>query len=98
MVPERWQSDPEGGAPRTVGGFVTRGVLGRGGMGVVYEAWHRKHGAVALKVLSPFLAHDHRARARFRREAEALTRARHPHVVAILDASFGEEPHLALEL
>jgi eukaryotic-like serine/threonine-protein kinase len=98
MVPERWQSDPDGGAPRTVAGFVTRRVLGRGGMGVVYEAWHRRYGAVALKVLNPILAHDHRARARFRREAEALTRARHPHVVAILDAAFGDEPYLALEL
>jgi eukaryotic-like serine/threonine-protein kinase len=97
MVPERWPCS-EGGAPRTFGRFVAGRVLGRGGMGVVYEAWHPQHGAVALKVLSPILAHDPRARARFRREAEALTRARHSHVVAILDASFGTEPYLALEL
>ncbi|MFI6024764.1 serine/threonine-protein kinase [Amycolatopsis magusensis] len=68
------------------GGFRIDGVLGRGGMGVVYRAWqHRVRRPVALKVLPPEYAEDPVYRERFGREAAALAMLDSPHVVAIHD-------------
>jgi tetratricopeptide (TPR) repeat protein len=75
-------------------------VLGEGGMGVVYLARHRRlNRRVALKMIRDggLARPDHRAR--FRIEAEAVARLRHPNVVQIFD--FGEadgRPYVALEL
>ena len=58
-------------------------------MGRVYAAEHLALGApVAVKFLLGFLARDPIVRARFRREALALAKLRHPSVVSVLD--FGE--------
>jgi len=66
--------------------FVLGRVLGRGGMGVVYEATHRWTGRrVALKLIHPALADDPELATRFLQEARAATRLRHPHVVDVLD-------------
>ena len=63
--------------------------VGRGGMGVVHEAFDETLGRrVALKVLAVPLA-DEAARARFLREARAAARLDHPGIAAIHDA--GEE-------
>jgi serine/threonine-protein kinase len=60
--------------------------LGRGGMGEVYLAEHielaRKE---ALKILMPSLARDRQFVSRFRREARAVNRLRHPNIVALYD-------------
>ena len=59
-------------------------VLGRGGMGVVLKA--RDPGldrTVAIKVLTPALAHGANARRRFAREARAVAAVGHEHIVAI---------------
>jgi serine/threonine protein kinase len=74
--------------------------LGEGGMGQVYLAEHVKMGRKsAIKVLSPSMAHDPDAVARFNREAANASRISHPHVCAIYD--FGETPegliYLAME-
>jgi serine/threonine protein kinase len=61
-------------------------LLGRGGMGSVYEALHvdlKKR--VAIKVLSHALATTTEGRARFVREGEAAARIQHPHVVGVDD-------------
>ncbi|MBA3397478.1 MAG: serine/threonine protein kinase [Deltaproteobacteria bacterium] len=60
-------------------------LLGRGGMGAVYRAHHPDFGVpVALKVMSPALASDRDAQARFLREALVLEALVHPNVVPFL--------------
>jgi predicted Ser/Thr protein kinase len=61
-------------------------LVGRGGMGRVYEAFGADGGRrVALKVLSEALAKDSQFVRRFRREAKVLAGLSHPHVVELLD-------------
>ncbi|MBI5366515.1 MAG: serine/threonine protein kinase, partial [Planctomycetes bacterium] len=58
--------------------------LGRGGMGVVYEAWDGDlERRVALKTLLPEAASTPQAVERFLREARAAARLRHPHIVPV---------------
>ena len=66
-----------------VGRYVLRRVIGRGGMGVVYEAVDSAlQRVVALKVLQSDLGgHE----ARLLREAEAMAKLAHPNVVTIHD-------------
>jgi serine/threonine protein kinase len=63
------------------------GVLGQGGMGVVYRATDlRLNRAVALKVIKPELSQDEDFRRRFRRESELAASVRQPNVVTIYQA------------
>src|SRR4051812_33139639 len=56
--------------------------IGRGGMGRVYKALHAVMGrVVALKLMSPEMAEDARARERFLREVRSVTRLSHPNIV-----------------
>ncbi|MCE9532728.1 MAG: protein kinase [Planctomycetes bacterium] len=74
--------------------------LGRGGMGVVYKARHRKLDRfVALKMIDHERTPSPRALARFRAEAETIARMQHPNIVQIFE--IGQDkgfPFLALEL
>ncbi len=77
-------------APReplpSVPGYEILAERGRGGMGVVYRA--RQTGlnrTVALKMLLPEAAATAELLARFRREAEALARLRHPNIITVYD-------------
>jgi predicted Ser/Thr protein kinase len=64
-------------------------LLGRGGMGAVYQARQQKlDRLVALKVLPAEWSRDPAFAERFAREAKALARLNHPHIVAVHD--FGE--------
>ncbi|HQY65518.1 MAG TPA: serine/threonine-protein kinase, partial [Polyangiaceae bacterium] len=60
-------------------------VIGRGGMGTVYEAEDRARGRVAVKVLPLALSGDRSFVERFRREAKVLASLSHPHLVEVLD-------------
>src|SRR5262249_19972355 len=67
--------------------------LGQGGMGAVYRATHLgTTRTVAVKVSQPRYARDPEFVARFRREAEAAGRLRHPNVVDVTDFGFAETP------
>src|SRR5262245_6198762 len=64
--------------------FVLLRLIGRGAMGVVFEArdeWIERH--VAIKLLHPLYADRSHVVRRFRREAQAMARVSHPNVVAI---------------
>ncbi|MEZ6187766.1 MAG: protein kinase [Planctomycetota bacterium] len=67
--------------PAPFGPYRLERELGRGGMGVVYEATDPSGRRVALKTLSG-RAHPQRLE-RFQREREALARLRHPHVIPV---------------
>jgi serine/threonine-protein kinase len=61
-------------------------LLGSGGMGFVYRAFHvLLERDVALKVLRPEFAVNEESTARFLAEARAANTVRHPHVVDVLD-------------
>jgi serine/threonine protein kinase/Flp pilus assembly protein TadD len=63
--------------------------LGRGGMGVVYKARQKSlDRLVALKILAPEREKDPQFADRFAREAQALARMSHPHIVTVYD--FGQ--------
>ncbi|MGE3175119.1 MAG: protein kinase [Planctomycetota bacterium] len=79
-------ADDDDAAPdgEVLGDFRLVRELGRGGMGIVHEAWQRSlDRRVALKLLSPALSADPAAVARFRREAAAVARLRHPGIVEV---------------
>jgi serine/threonine-protein kinase len=75
-------------------------VLGRGGMGVVFEAEHLELGKrVAIKLIRRVFAADERVTSRFAREARAASSVDNPHIVACFDAGTdGDVPYLAMEL
>src|SRR5205085_10271062 len=65
--------------------------LGQGGMGAVYRATHLgTKRPVALKVIAPQFMANTEFVERFRREAEAAGRLRHPHVVNVTDFGFAQ--------
>jgi hypothetical protein len=67
-----------------LGTYEVTGVLGRGGMGVVFKALDPAlNRYVAIKVLSPSLAACGAARRRFLREARAAAAVAHEHVIAV---------------
>ena len=72
---------------------------GNGGMGEVFVATDTTLGRrVALKRLSPAVADDEAAKARFFREARALARINSSNVVAVFDAAANGDPYLVMEL
>jgi serine/threonine-protein kinase len=61
-------------------------LLGKGGMGEVYEAYDTdKKRTVALKILADALSHDDTYRTRFQRESHAAAVLQEPHVIPIHD-------------
>jgi len=71
---------------RTIGPYQIMAEIGRGGMATVYKGYdpvNRRY--VAIKVLPPDLSRDQEFVERFRREAAAAGRLRHPNIVAIYD-------------
>ena len=87
--------------PDSVGRFRVVGLLGQGGMGIVFRAYDPQlDREVALKVQPAGLSASPRSADRFRREARVLAQIRHPHIVAIHDVGATEEgvPYFAMDL
>jgi serine/threonine protein kinase/WD40 repeat protein len=73
-------------AGRRVAGYRIVRELGRGGMGIVYEAVHVDlDRPVALKVLGHEAAPDSRGRRRFLNEAKTAAGLHHTHIVPVFD-------------
>jgi len=80
-------------------GYEVQEVLGRGGMGVVYKAWHeRLNRTVALKMLlaGPFARPEELER--FLREAQVVAGLRHANIVQVYDiGDLGGQPYFTME-
>jgi len=86
-------------AGRILGKYQLQERLGRGGMAEVYKAYHPGLDRfVAVKVLHPHLAEAPDFLGRFRREAQAVARLRHPHIVQVYDFDVeGEQHYMVME-
>jgi serine/threonine-protein kinase len=98
--PASAEEDPLIGATLSRTYHVTR-VLGEGGMGRVYEAWHTriKKKRYAVKVLHPEFARSSDVLGRFQREAEAAACLSHPNAVGVYDVALTPQgwPYLVCE-
>jgi hypothetical protein len=85
---------------REIGGYRVVREIGRGGMGVVYEAEQISLGRrVALKVLPLHVSSDRMIRERFRREARAAGRMHHTNIVPVYEVGQdGEVRYYAMQL
>jgi serine/threonine-protein kinase len=83
-----------------VPGYRVEALLGRGGMGVVYRAWHlRLNRVLALKMLLAGPCALPEELERFLREAQAVAGLRHPNIVQIYDVGDVEgRPYFTMEL
>jgi serine/threonine protein kinase/tetratricopeptide (TPR) repeat protein len=87
-LPERVAGAPDDRLPDRIGHYSILRRLGRGGMGVVYEARDERLGrTIALKTMT--LEPDEAARSRFWREARVAASVNHPNVCQIYE--IGEE-------
>ncbi|MCA8958544.1 MAG: serine/threonine protein kinase, partial [Planctomycetes bacterium] len=89
-------ADPSSARPFVdrIGEFAILRRLGHGGMGVVFLARQESvDRLVAIKVLHPQYSANAQLSARFRREAQAIARLNHPHIVRVLD--YGQDQGLA---
>jgi tRNA A-37 threonylcarbamoyl transferase component Bud32 len=89
-VPADWPAIPR---------YEVLGELGHGGMGIVYKVRDRRlDRVVALKVLRSGALADAAEIQRFRREARAMARLHHPHIVNVHDhGEFKGQPYLTME-
>lgn len=93
-LPQRAQgsltSGPMPQPTQTIGDYQLVREIGRGGMGVVYEAWQLSlRRRVALKILPFTVAHDAKQISRFKNEAQAAAQVQHPNIVPVY--AVGEE-------
>ena len=82
-----------------VGPYKIVEQVGRGGMATVFKAYQPAlERMVAVKVLPEFLAEDPQFRERFRREAVAIAKLRHPNILAVYDhGEFDGQPYIVTE-
>ena len=84
--PGRAPSDPAGSAGSRLGPYEVLHRIGAGGMGEVYKARDtRLNRTVAIKVLGASHSASAEMRARFEREARAISGLSHPHICTLHD-------------
>ncbi|MEZ4299847.1 MAG: protein kinase [Polyangiaceae bacterium] len=86
---------------RTIGKYTLTRLIGKGGMGVVYEAQNTAiNKRVAIKLVSSELARNKDAVRRFQREAQAAGSVESAHIVHIFDAGSTDDgvPYIVMEL
>ena len=75
------------GPGSVIAGYRIEALISHGGMATVFRAHDERLGrTVALKILAPELATDHKFRARFMRESRATAITDHPHVIPVFEA------------
>jgi serine/threonine-protein kinase len=74
---------------KTMGKYQVFGVIGKGGMGEVYQGFVENR-SVALKILPVEMAQKEDMLKRFEREAEVLAKIHHPNIVKLYDAGISE--------
>lgn len=86
--------------PSQIGDYRILGEIGRGGMGVVYEAEQQSLGRrVALKVLPHSLPKNDSSLIRFEREAKASARLHHTNIVPVFEVGCdGDNAFYAMQL
>jgi WD40 repeat protein len=86
--------------PSAIPGYEIMGILGHGGMGVIFEAWQvGLKRRVALKMIRDQAMANAQQLTRFATEAEAVARLQHPHIVQIYDIGENDgRPFFSLEL
>jgi eukaryotic-like serine/threonine-protein kinase len=98
--------DPDGVHPLAntgelpqIPGYRVDGVLGSGGMGIVYRAWdERLNRPIALKMLLAGAQARPTELERFQREAQAVAALRHPNIVQVYDVGeVGGRPYFTME-
>jgi TolB-like protein len=95
----RFRGRENGLIGQTVSHYRITAELGRGGMGVVYEAEDQKlPRKVALKFLPPELTRDAEAKRRFVNEAEAASSLQHPNLCTIFEIDETEDGRLFLAM
>lgn len=78
--------------PDRIPGFEIIRMIGRGGMGAVFEArQERLDRTVAIKILAPEIQHRPGFAERFRREARTMAGLNHPNLVSIHDSGEDDE-------
>ena len=99
MIPDA-ETTPDLAGTILEGAYRLVRLIGRGGMGAVYEAVQlRLNKRVAVKLMSRESARDMVSLQRFHREAEITSKLGHPHLVNLIDfgtAEFGQ-PYLVME-
>jgi serine/threonine protein kinase len=71
-----------------IAGYRIESLIGRGGMGTVYQAEYvQLRRKVALKLLAPEIAGDERFRERFIRESRIAASIEHPNIVSVYEAA-----------
>src|SRR4051794_24098289 len=85
VPPRTWLRPSDLAVGTVIAGYRITGLLGRGGMGVVYRAEHLHLGRpVAFKLLAQ--GHPERFRQRFVRESRVAASLSHPNIVTVYDA------------
>jgi len=80
--------------------YMVQGVLGEGGMAVVYRAHHiQMERIVVIKVMQGWLTSNKTSVERFEREGKLTAKLNHPNIVAVYDVGSidGREPYIVME-